>query len=122
MAVISIILQSLLAAYFLFSGSAKVIGAKYWADIFDELRLPQWFRAITGFVQLIGAAALVIGYWYGWLIVWAGIWLGITMLLACLAHLRVKDPFNKTAPAIVFLVLVVSLFILNANDLILPLS
>ncbi|MGP4082913.1 DoxX family protein [Pseudalkalibacillus sp. R45] len=121
MDVISIILQSLLAAYFLFSGSAKVVGAKYWTDIFDELRLPQWFRAITGFVQLIGAAVLVIGYWYGWVVVWAGIWLGITMLMACLAHLRVKDPFGKTAPAIVFLVLVLTLFIMNANDLILPL-
>ncbi|MCF6409479.1 DoxX family protein [Pseudalkalibacillus salsuginis] len=122
MSVISIILQSLLAAYFIFSGIAKVIGAKYWSDIFNDLKLPQWFRLVTGIVQLIGAAALVIGYWYGWAVVWAGIWLGITMLAACLAHLRVKDPFSKTAPAMVFLVLVLILFIMNTNHLMLPLS
>ncbi|WLD93307.1 DoxX family protein [Alkalihalobacillus sp. AL-G] len=122
MTVISIVLQSLLAAYFAFSGIAKVIGAKYWADIFDNLKLPQWFRSVTGFVQLIGATVLVIGYWYEGVVVWAGIWLGITMLLACLAHLRVKDPFGKTAPAILFLVLVLTLFVMNANDLVLPLS
>ncbi|WP_408006337.1 DoxX family protein [Pseudalkalibacillus sp. A8] len=122
MTVISIILQSLLAAYFVFSGIVKVIGAKYWTDIFVNLKLPQWFRVVTGIVQLIGAAALVIGYWIEGAVVLAGIWLGVTMLMACLAHFRVKDPFGKTAPALVFLVLVLTLFIMNAKDIVLPLS
>lgn len=26
-------------------------------------RLPQWFRVVTGLVELIGGALLIIGYW-----------------------------------------------------------
>ncbi|MGP4039739.1 DoxX family protein [Gracilibacillus sp. D59] len=119
MTVFSFILQSLLAAYFVFSGCAKVLGAKYWTDIFDNLKLPQWFRIVSGIVQLIGAVTLIIGYWYGGVVVWAGIWLGITMLVACLAHLRVKDTFGKMSPALVFFVLVITLFMIKVNDLVL---
>jgi hypothetical protein len=122
MTVFSIVLQSLLVLYYAFSGGAKVAGAKYWADIFKNLGLPQWFRVVTGMVQLVGAAVLVIGYWYAGAVAWAGIWLGITMLLACLAHFRVKDSFSKTAPAIVFTALVIILTIINADGLMHPFS
>ncbi|UUZ97686.1 DoxX family protein [Paenibacillus sp. P25] len=57
----------------------------------------------------MGAAVLIIGYWYAEAVLWGSIWLGITMLAACLAHLRVKDSIGKTMPAMVFLVLVVLL-------------
>lgn len=122
MTVFSIVLQSLLVIYYAFSGSAKIAGAKYWTDIFGSLRLPQWFRVVTGAVQLAGAAVLIIGYWYEGAVAWAGIWLGITMVAACLAHVRVRDSFSKTAPAIVFMVLVILLTVVNADGLTLPLS
>jgi hypothetical protein len=122
MTVLSIILQSLLILYYVFSGGAKIIGAKFWVDIFNNLGLPQWFRIVTGFVQLIGASVLIIGYWYPEAVVWAGIWLGITMLLACLAHIRVKDPFGKTVTPVVFLVLILILIIISEGDLLHPFS
>ncbi|MFC4811939.1 DoxX family protein [Paenibacillus sp. GCM10023250] len=106
MTVFSIVLQSLLVAYYVFSGSAKVAGANYWAEIFNNLGLPRWFRVITGLVQLIGAAVLLVGYWVAEAVVWGGIWLGMVMLAACLAHLRVKDSFAQTAPALVFTALI----------------
>lgn len=77
MTVFSIVLQSLLILYYVFSGSAKVAGA----------------------------------------IAWGGIWLGITMLAACLAHIRVKDSIGKTVPPVVFLVLIVILTIIHADGL-----
>ncbi|WP_127592932.1 DoxX family protein [Paenibacillus lautus] len=119
MSIFSIVLQSLLILYYLFSGSAKVIGAKYWVDIFNTLRLPQWFRIVTGFVQLLGAIVLIIGYWVEGAVAWAGIWLGITMLLAFLAHIRVKDQFGKTVTPVVFLVLIIILTMINADGLLL---
>jgi uncharacterized membrane protein YphA (DoxX/SURF4 family) len=122
MTVFSIVLQSLLVLYYAFSGSAKIAGAKYWADIFKNLGLPQWFRVVTGIVQLVGTALLIIGYWYEGAVAGACIWLGVTMLLACLAHFRVKDSISKTAPAIVFTTLIFILTIINADGLILPLS
>jgi len=117
MTVFSIVLQSLLILYYAFSGSAKVAGANYWVDIFNHLAIPQWFRVITGFVQLVGAAVLVMGYWKEDAIAWGGIWLGVTMLVAVLAHIRVKDSFGKTVPPVVFLVLIVILTVMNADGL-----
>jgi hypothetical protein len=117
MSVFSIVLQSLLVLYYVFSGSAKIAGAKYWVDIFNILRIPQWFRVVTGIVQLVGAAALVMGYWYAGAIAWGGIWLGITMLVAVLAHVRVKDSIGKTVPPVVFLVILIILTIMNADSL-----
>ncbi|KQL50388.1 hypothetical protein AN964_22230 [Heyndrickxia shackletonii] len=122
MFIFSVILQSLLVLYYAFSGVAKIIGAKYWVDIFNQIQLPQWFRVVTGFVQLIGALLLIIGYWVGGPIAWAGIWLGITMILACFAHIRVKDSFGKTAPALMFAVLNIILVILNVDYLQHPFS
>ncbi|WP_435923105.1 DoxX family protein [Paenibacillus sp. DYY-L-2] len=114
MTVLYIVLQSLLAAYYVFSGVAKVVGAKYWADIFNNLGIPQWFRFVTGVVQLMGAGLLITGYWYTEAVTWACIWLGITMLLACLAHFRVKDRIAKTAPALMFTGLIIILTIIDA--------
>ncbi|MBB6634246.1 DoxX family protein [Cohnella thailandensis] len=117
MFIFSIVLQSLLLAYYLFSGTAKVVGAKYWADIFAHLGLSRGFRVLTGFVQLAGAAALLAGYWYGWATAWAGVWLGITMLAACLVHLKARDSFGQTAPALVFAVLNIVILTINWSDL-----
>jgi hypothetical protein len=117
MSVLSIVLQSLLIMYYVFSGVAKIIGAKYWVDMFKHLVLPQWFRVVTGFVQLAGAAVLLAGFWSAGAVAWAGIWLGITMLIACLLHFKVKDPIGKTAPAFVFVVMNIALIIIHAGDL-----
>lgn len=122
MSVLSIVLQSLLTLYYVFSGIAKIAGAKYWVDMFKHLELPQWFRVVTGFVQLVGAVVLIIGYWVAGAVACAGIWLGITMLLACLVHFRVKDPIGKTAPAFVFAVINIILIIIKADELLHPFS
>lgn len=120
MYILSIVLQSLLIAYYIFSGVNKIAGAKYWVGIFNEIRLPDWLRVITGFVQIVGAAALIIGYWFPGAVAWGGIWLGITMIMACLAHVRVKDSIGKTAPAFVFVVLNIIIVIINSSDLLQP--
>jgi hypothetical protein len=82
MTVFSIVLQSLLVLYYAFSGGAKIAGAKYWADIFKNLGLPQWFRVVTGIVQLVGTALLIIGYWYvgavGWHLAWSHYVIGVS--------------------------------------------
>jgi hypothetical protein len=117
MFIFSLVLQSLLLAVFLNSGTAKVIGAKYMVDSFAHLGLPQRFRIVTGFVQLVGAAALYAGYWYDWAIALAGVWLGITMLVACFLHFKVRDPFGKTTPALVLATLNILVLSINLSDL-----
>lgn len=86
-------------------------------ELFQSIRLPQWFRVVTGIVQLIGCAGLVIGYWYPGVAAWAGVWLGITMIVAFFSHIRVKEPFAKAAPALVTLALSVAVFILFMDEM-----
>ncbi|MBB6670235.1 DoxX family protein [Cohnella nanjingensis] len=120
MTVLSIVLQILLILYYLFSGTAKVVGAKYWSEMFQHLGLPQWFRVVTGFVQLAGAAVLIVGYWYAGAIGWAGIWLGVTMVAAFFVHLKAKDPIGKSSPALVFATINIVLIVIHADELIHP--
>ncbi|GAA3407780.1 DoxX family protein [Paenibacillus hodogayensis] len=115
MTIVSIVLQSLLALLFLAAGGSKLGGAKQQVESFRHLGLPQWFRVITGLVQYIGVAGLIAGYFFPGLAGWAGLWLGVTMIGACLAHIRAKDPIGKSLPAFVIAVIAIVVFILNIN-------
>ncbi|NRF95332.1 DoxX family protein [Paenibacillus frigoriresistens] len=82
--------------------------------MFESIELPQWFRVVTVLVQIVGAAGLVIGYWYPAVAAWAGIWIGITMLVACLSHFRVKHPVGKAIPAFVITLIAATLVVVHA--------
>lgn len=56
MYIVFLVLQSFLLVAMTFGGATKLTGSKNFVDMFDSLRLPQWFRVVTGIVQLIGAA------------------------------------------------------------------
>ncbi|WP_127529900.1 DoxX family protein [Paenibacillus kobensis] len=105
MYILFVILQSFLLVSMSFGGATKLTGSKNFVEMFESLRLPQWFRVVTGIVQLIGAAGLVIGYWDRGVAAWAGIWIGVTMLVACLSHFRVKHPVGQAVPAFVITVI-----------------
>jgi uncharacterized membrane protein YphA (DoxX/SURF4 family) len=81
MYIIFVILQSFLFVSMTFGGASKVVGAKSFVDMFESIKLPQWFRVVTGLIQLAWAAGLVIGYWHPATAAWAGIGIGITMLV-----------------------------------------
>jgi uncharacterized membrane protein YphA (DoxX/SURF4 family) len=99
MYIIFVVLQSFLLVSMTFGGASKLAGSKNFVEMFDSLKLPQWFRVVTGIVQLAGAAGLVIGYWDREVAALAGIWIGITMLVAFLSHFRVKHPVWQAIPA-----------------------
>jgi len=114
MFIVFVILQSFLLITMTFAGGSKLAGAKNHVDMFNSIRLPQWFRVITGIVQLIGATGLLIGYWYSAAAAWAGVWIGITMLVACLSHFRVKHPVGQAVPAFILTLLAAALVIVYA--------
>ncbi len=43
---------------FLFAGFGKVTGINMHVEAFNHLGLPQWFRVVTGIVELAGAARI----------------------------------------------------------------
>ncbi|MGN7356733.1 DoxX family protein [Paenibacillus sp. SAF-054] len=113
MIILSVILQSFLLVTMTFAGSSKLAGGKNFVEMFESLKLPQWFRVVTGIVQLAGAVGLLLGYWHLEAATWAGIWIGITMIVACLLHLRIKHPFSQWMPSIIITLIAAALVLVN---------
>lgn len=117
MAIISIILQVLLGFSFLMAGYGKVTGSKMHVQNFNHWKLPQWFRVVTGIVQLAGALALFIGILaHSWAAVGALI-IGITAIGGILTHLRVKDSFKQTSTILFLGILAFIVFFINFSHL-----
>jgi putative oxidoreductase len=88
-------LQGIIAAAFLAAGFAKLAGVPFMVDLFAQIGLGQWFRIVTGVVEVTGAVALLIPG----LASIGALWLGGTMVGAVTTHLFVLH--TSPAPAIV---------------------
>lgn len=100
------ILQGLLGLVFLGSGGSKLAGSADMVDDFDRFHYPQWFRVVTGAVEVSGALGLLLGLFRPALAPLAGLLLGATMTGALATHAKVKDPNDKFAPPTLLLILV----------------
>jgi uncharacterized membrane protein YphA (DoxX/SURF4 family) len=90
-----LVIKVLLTFAFLAAGLAKLAGAEMMVQTFDAVGLGQWFRYVTGLIE-IGGAALV---WVrGREVFGAGLLL-CTMLGAILAHIFIIGP--SAVPALV---------------------
>jgi putative oxidoreductase len=89
------ILQGVVATAFFAAGAAKLAGAAFMVQLFDQIGVGQWFRYATGLVEIIGAVALI----YPGLASIGGLWLGGTMFFGVLTHLFVLH--TSPVPAIV---------------------
>jgi putative oxidoreductase len=97
MVILTFILQGILALMFLMAGFGKVTGSKMHVEAFTHWRLPQWFRVVTGLVELAGAVLLIVGYWNSTSAMAGSLLLGITGVGGIITHIRVKDSFKDTA-------------------------
>jgi putative oxidoreductase len=97
--IISWVLQALLAATFIAAGGAKLAGAPMMVEIFDHIGLGQWFRLVTGAVEVLGGIALLVPA----AAAFGAFFLGVTMICAVLTHLLVIG--GNPTPAIVLAVL-----------------
>ncbi|WP_342605157.1 DoxX family protein [Peribacillus sp. FSL E2-0159] len=118
MMLVSMVLQVLLGILFLGTGFSKIVGVKMQVEEFNHLKLPQWFRIVTGIVQLIGVLALILGFWYPEWAAFGGLWLAITMFFGIVAHMRVKHPIKDSIPAFVLMILSLIVFLLNSSALV----
>jgi putative oxidoreductase len=53
-------LQVLAALMFLFAGSAKLLGSPDMVALFDAVGIGQWFRYVTGSLEVLGALLLLV--------------------------------------------------------------
>jgi uncharacterized membrane protein YphA (DoxX/SURF4 family) len=89
----------LLALAFGAAGAAKLAGAASMVQVFDLIGIGQWFRYVTGVVELVGAILMLVPR-AGLL---AGLLLFATMVCAVMTHLFVIG--GNPVPAIVLAVL-----------------
>lgn len=117
MDIVAYVLQGVLAIMFGFAGFGKVVGMQMHVDNFNHWKLPQWFRVVTGLIEVIGAAALVVGYWGASWAAAGSLLLGIVAIGGILTHLRVKDSFKQVSAILLLGILAFILFYLQYSDL-----
>jgi uncharacterized membrane protein YphA (DoxX/SURF4 family) len=94
------VLQALAAFAFLAAGGSKLAAAPAMVEMFAKLGAGQWFRYLTGALEVIGAVALVVprAAFYG------AVLLAIVMVGAIVVHLAVLG--GSPIPALVLLLIV----------------
>ena len=96
-------LQVLLAAAFLMAGGSKLIGTPTMVDLFTAVGWGQWFRYLTGGIEVAAAILLLIPGISGL----AALVLIPTMVGAILTHLRIlhSSPFAPTVLLVLAIIL-----------------
>ena len=94
------ILQILAAATFFLAGGSKVGGVAPMVEMFDKIGLGQWFRYLTGGMEVTGAILLLIPA----TVTLGGALLAVTMVGAIATHLFILG--GSPVPAIVLFVMV----------------
>ena len=105
-------LQGIIAAAFLAAGAAKLAGIPFMVDLFAQIGLGQWFRVVTGVVEIAGSVALLVPG----LASLGALWLGGTMVGAVATHLFVLH--TSPVPAIVLGVLNALVVYLRRDELV----
>ncbi|VFR32657.1 hypothetical protein ANK1_4209 [plant metagenome] len=98
------------AAAFLAAGGAKLVGVPMMVETFDHIGIGQWFRVVTGLVEVVGGVAILVPATAAL----GGLLLAITMLFAVLIHLFVIG--GSAVPAIVLLAITATVFWLHRGS------
>ena len=105
MSILIIIVQVVLGLLFLAIGSMTVAGRKMFVENFRHFGYPQWFRVVTGSLEVLGGLGLLIGIWIPWLAALASAGLILVMLGAVFTEVRTREPLQKIVLPIVMGVL-----------------
>ncbi|MFJ8262880.1 DoxX family protein [Rummeliibacillus sp. NPDC094406] len=105
MEILAYVFQAILILMFAMAGIGKVVGSEMHVEGFEHWRLPQWFRVLTGIVEIVGAALLLIGYWAPSYAMAGALVLGITGIGGIVTHIRAKDTFKETLTILILAIL-----------------
>jgi putative oxidoreductase len=90
-----IVVQVVLGLLFVLIGSMTVAGMRMFVENFRRFGYPQWFRIVTGSLEVLGGLGLLIGIWLPWLAALASAGLTLVMLGAFLTEVRTREPLQK---------------------------
>ena len=96
--------QAVLGLVGLGVGGAKVTHQEDQVEDFQRFGYPQWFRIVTGLVEIGAGIGLLVGLLWRPELAWVGgLLLSGVMVGAVMTHIRTGDPPSKTAiPAALF--------------------
>jgi hypothetical protein len=80
-------------------------GAANMTDEFAAYGLPKWFMYMVGAGKILIAALMIFGFWVPAVIYPASVLLAVLMVGAVSMHIKVKDPFVRSVPAMLILLM-----------------
>jgi putative oxidoreductase len=93
------LLRLLFAMAFIMAGFSKLTADPMMVQLFEHIGIGQWFRYVTGFIEIFGAVLVLIP-WTGF---WGGLLLTVTMFCAIATHLFIIG--GNPLPAIILAIL-----------------
>jgi hypothetical protein len=87
-------------------------GAGNMKDEFSAYGLPAWSMYVVGAAKLLIAKALILGFWFPFLVCPAVGLLVVLMLGAISMHIKVRDPFVRAVPALLMLAMALTIVLL----------
>jgi uncharacterized membrane protein len=100
-------LRIVAAAAFLAAGAAKLAGVPMMVEVFDHIGIGQWFRLVTGAIEVLGAIALLLPTTFAF----SAALLAAMMLVATGVHLFVIG--GSPVPAIALMAVTATVAWLN---------
>ena len=91
----------------------KLINSFYIVIEFKHYGYSDLLRNFVGASKISTSAFLILGLWYNEITLYASLSMAFFMLCAQLSHIKVKNPFIKFVPSLIFLCM--SLFIASYN-------
>ena len=88
-------------------------GAESMTQEFKSYGMPVWSVPVIGVLKILAALGLLLGIVVPELVLPSAVLLGLLMLGALTMHLKVKDPFHRSLPAIALLVICATLVVLE---------
>jgi uncharacterized membrane protein YphA (DoxX/SURF4 family) len=82
-------------------------GAANMKEEFRAYGLPVWFMYMIGTAKMVIAALLIIGLWIPTVVAPAAAVLAVLMIGAVSMHIKVRDAFIRTVPALAMLVMAI---------------
>ncbi|WP_458208848.1 DoxX family protein [Haladaptatus sp. NG-SE-30] len=100
------VVQGLLGLIMVGAGSVKLLGVELAKKDFERYGYPEWFRFVTGGIEVSGGLGLLVGLAFAQILaVLGGILIIGTMIGAILTHLfRVDDPLWRSVGPAIYLI------------------
>jgi hypothetical protein len=83
-------------------------GANNMESEFAAYGLPKWFMYLVGAGKILIATLMIVGFWVPMVVYPASVLLVLLMIGAVSMHIKVKDPFVRSLPALLMLIMALS--------------